>query len=80
MTNAFKFNYFASTYFIFQVKDLILDNTHATQIEGLTDEYTALESLSLINVGLTSLKGFPKLPNLRKVTHLIVIYFKLSIY
>lgn len=50
-----------------QVKDLILDNTHATQIEGLTDEYTALESLSLINVGLTSLKGFPKLPNLRKL-------------
>ena len=53
--------------FPFQVKDLILDNTHATQIEGLTDEYTALESLSLINVGLTSLKGFPKLPNLQKV-------------
>ena len=67
MTNAFLFNYFAFYYLKFQVKDLILDNTHATQIEGLTDEYTALESLSLINVGLTSLKGFPKLPNLRKV-------------
>lgn len=26
-----------------------------------------MESLSLINVGLTSLKGFPKLPNLRKL-------------
>ena len=69
MTNAITFNYFAFNYFIFQVKDLILDNTHATQIEGLTDEYTALESLSLINVGLTSLKGFPKLPNLRKGKH-----------
>lgn len=34
---------------------------------GLTDEYTALESLSLINVGLTTLKGFPKLPNLKKL-------------
>jgi len=50
-----------------QVKDLILDNTRSTQIEGLTDEYIALESLSLINVGLTSLKGFPKLPNLQKL-------------
>lgn len=50
-----------------QVKDLILDNTRSTQIEGLTDEYTALETLSLINVGLTSLKGFPKLPNLQKL-------------
>ena len=54
--------------FRFQVKDLILDNTRSTQIEGLTDEYIALESLSLINVGLTSLKGFPKLPNLQKVS------------
>ncbi len=35
---------------------------------GLTDEFVGLESLSLINVGLTSLKGFPKLPNLRKVS------------
>jgi acidic leucine-rich nuclear phosphoprotein 32 family protein A/C/D len=43
------------------VTDLILDNTRATQIEGLTDDYANLESLSLINVGLTTLKGFPKL-------------------
>ena len=70
----FKFNFtlpnfclYGNLTFLFQVKDLILDNTHATQIEGLTDEYTALESLSLINVGLISLKGFPKLPNLQKV-------------
>lgn len=34
---------------------------------GLTDEFVGLEALSLINVGLTSLKGFPKLPNLRRV-------------
>ena len=34
---------------------------------GLTEEFSSLESLSLINVGLTSLKGFPKLPNLKKL-------------
>lgn len=34
---------------------------------GLTNEFSALESLSLINVGLTSLKGFPKLSSLKKV-------------
>ena len=50
-----------------QIIELNLDNTRATQIEGLTDEYTALKTLSLIKIGLTSLKGFPKLPNLTKV-------------
>jgi acidic leucine-rich nuclear phosphoprotein 32 family member A/C/D len=33
----------------------------------LTDEWTALEKLSLINVGLTSLRSFPKLPSLKKL-------------
>ena len=44
-----------------------LDNARATQIEGLTDDYESLENLSLINVGLTTLKGFPKLPKLTKL-------------
>lgn len=55
----------------FQIVELNLDNCRATNIEGLTDEFTNLESLSLINVGLTTLKGFPKLPNLRKVRSLL---------
>lgn len=50
-----------------QIKELNLDNCRSTAIVGLTDEFVGLESLSLINVGLTSLKGFPKLPNLRKL-------------
>lgn len=50
-----------------EIKELNLDNTRATQIEGLSDEYTALKSLSLIKIGLTSLKGFPKLPNLTRL-------------
>ncbi|GBM57600.1 Acidic leucine-rich nuclear phosphoprotein 32 family member A, partial [Araneus ventricosus] len=50
-----------------EIKDLVLDNCRSTQIVGLSDEFCNLESLSLINVGLTSLKGFPKLPNLRKL-------------
>ena len=55
--------------------ELNLDNCRATIVEGLTDDFTNLESLSLINVGLTTLKGFPKLPNLRKVSyHGIMIY------
>ncbi|PSN49293.1 hypothetical protein C0J52_09404 [Blattella germanica] len=39
----------------------------STSIVGLNDDFKNLESLSLINVGLTSLKGFPKLPNLKKL-------------
>ena len=37
------------------------------QIEGLDDDYKNLEILSLINVGLTTLKGFPKLSSLKKL-------------
>lgn len=54
---------------IFQIKELNLDNCRSTSIVGLTDEFVNLESLSLINVGLTSLKGFPKLPNLKRVSN-----------
>lgn len=50
-----------------QIKELNLDNCRSTSIEGLTDEFTALEKLSLINVGLTSLKSFPKLASLKKL-------------
>ena len=56
---------------ILQIEELNLDNTRgSTEIEGLTEEYTALHTLSLIKIGLTSLKGFPKLPNLTKVMSL----------
>ncbi|XP_069668927.1 acidic leucine-rich nuclear phosphoprotein 32 family member A-like isoform X1 [Periplaneta americana] len=50
-----------------KILELNLDNCRSTSIVGLSDDFTNLESLSLINVGLTSLKGFPKLPNLRKL-------------
>lgn len=50
-----------------EIADLNLDNCRSTQISGLTDDFKALESLSLINVGLTTLKGFPDLPNLKKL-------------
>lgn len=40
---------------------------------GLTNEFSALESLSLINVGLTSLKGFPKLSSLKKVDIYVLV-------
>lgn len=49
------------------IKELVLDNCRSTQIVGLSNEFSALESLSLINVGLTSLKGFPKLSSLKKL-------------
>ena len=50
-----------------QIKDLNLDNCRVTEIEGLTTDFSALESLSMINVGLQSLTTFPKLGNLKKV-------------
>jgi hypothetical protein len=59
----------------FQITELNLDNCRSTTIVGLTDEFVGLEALSLINVGLTSLKGFPKLPNLRRVLPYYSLYF-----
>ncbi|XP_054712733.1 acidic leucine-rich nuclear phosphoprotein 32 family member A-like [Uloborus diversus] len=50
-----------------QIKELVLDNCRSTSVEGLTEDFVNLECLSLINVGLTNLKGFPKLPNLKKL-------------
>ncbi|MFH4983851.1 hypothetical protein AB6A40_010560 [Gnathostoma spinigerum] len=50
-----------------EVTELNLDNCRATSIAGLSDEFTALQGLSMINVGLTSLKGLPSLPSLRRL-------------
>lgn len=51
----------------FEVTELNLDNCKASQVDGLTEEFVNLEALSLINAGLTTLKGFPRLPNIRKL-------------
>ena len=61
-----------SSLYALQVKELYLDNCRASTIEGLTDKYEDLEVLSMINIGLTSLKGFPAYPKLRSVGELIV--------
>uniref|UniRef100_A0A1I8FZQ2 LRRcap domain-containing protein n=1 Tax=Macrostomum lignano TaxID=282301 RepID=A0A1I8FZQ2_9PLAT len=49
------------------ITELNLDNCKASALEGLTDEYVNLETLSLINVGLQSLAGFPALPKLHRL-------------
>jgi len=49
------------------IKDLNLDNCRSQDIEGLTSDFSALECLSMINVGLQSLANFPKLGNLKRL-------------
>merc|ERR1712200_369538 len=50
-----------------QVVELNLDNVRTVgEFEGLTNEFTNLEKLSVIKAGLTSFKGFPTLLNLKK--------------
>lgn len=56
-----------NTLYYLQILELNLDSCRAPSVDGLTEEYSELESLSLINVGLTTLKGFPSLPKLQKV-------------
>jgi len=51
-----------------QVTELNLDNVRTVgEFEGLTEQFSNLEKLSVVKAGLTSFKGFPKLPNLRKL-------------
>lgn len=51
-----------------QVVELVLEDCQSSEVEGLTDEYTELEILSMVSIGLTSLAKLPKLPKLRKVS------------
>lgn len=50
--------------------ELVVDNCRSSdgEVEGLTDDYTGLEILSMVNVGLSSLSKLPSLPKLRKVS------------
>ncbi|GAV02378.1 hypothetical protein RvY_12952-2 [Ramazzottius varieornatus] len=53
------------------VKDLVLDEAQAEDLSDITEllaAHTALQSLSLDSVGLTSLRGLPSLPNLKKLS------------
>uniref|UniRef100_A0A3Q3NHS0 Acidic leucine-rich nuclear phosphoprotein 32 family member n=1 Tax=Labrus bergylta TaxID=56723 RepID=A0A3Q3NHS0_9LABR len=52
-----------------EVSELVLDNCRTCdgKIEGITGEFSNLELLSLINVGLTSVSDFPKLDKLKKL-------------
>lgn len=52
-----------------EVVELVVDNCRSAdgEVEGLTEEYTALEILSMVNVGLSSLSKLPSLPKLRKL-------------
>lgn len=51
------------------MKELVLDNCRAEdgKIDGITGEFSNLELLSLINVGLCNVAGIPKLDKLKKV-------------
>ena len=51
-----------------QVTELNLDNVRASVITGLTDKFSNLVKLSLVNVGLTSLENFPILSKLEQVS------------
>lgn len=50
-----------------KIEELNLDNCKSASVLGLSEEWTSLKTLSLINVGLTSLKSFPKLAALTKL-------------
>ena len=52
---------------VLQVTELVLDNARCSEVNGLTDKLISLRRLSIVNAGLTSLKGFPSLPSLIEV-------------
>ncbi|XP_026155683.1 acidic leucine-rich nuclear phosphoprotein 32 family member E isoform X1 [Mastacembelus armatus] len=52
-----------------EIVELVVDNSRSAdgEVEGLTDEFTELQFLSMVNVALTSLAKLPSLPKLRKL-------------
>lgn len=52
-----------------EIAELVVDNCRSTdgEVEGLSDEFSELEFLSMVNVGLNSLAKLPALPKLRKL-------------
>jgi len=50
-----------------EVEELNIDSCKASHISGLTDKFINLQTLSIANSELPSLKGFPSLQNLRKL-------------
>jgi len=51
-----------------KIQKLIIDgDCRAQQLEGLTDEFESLEYLVVSNIGLSTLKGFPNLTNLKQL-------------
>ncbi|KAK6467161.1 acidic leucine-rich nuclear phosphoprotein 32 family member E-like isoform X1 [Huso huso] len=52
-----------------EVTELVVDNCRSSdgEVEGLTDDFKALEFLSMVNVGLSSLAKLPTLSKLRKL-------------
>ncbi|KAK2899615.1 acidic leucine-rich nuclear phosphoprotein 32 family member B-like [Channa argus] len=52
-----------------EVTELVLDNCRSSEgkVDGITEEFSNLELLSLINVGLTSVADIPKLDKLKKL-------------
>uniref|UniRef100_A0A3P9PLB3 Acidic leucine-rich nuclear phosphoprotein 32 family member n=1 Tax=Poecilia reticulata TaxID=8081 RepID=A0A3P9PLB3_POERE len=52
-----------------EVRELVVDSCRSAdgEVEGVTEEFSALEVLSMVNVGLGSLAKLPALPKLRKL-------------
>ncbi|CAH8553954.1 unnamed protein product [Schistosoma turkestanicum] len=51
-----------------EITELNLDNSKSVDVEGLTDEYSSLEVLSMVNVGLQNLTGLPSLTSLKTLS------------
>lgn len=56
------------TCILLQVPELILDNCKIESLEGVLDEFVNLEILSVNNCHLKSLKGFPSIATLKRVS------------
>lgn len=56
-----------------QVEELNLDNVCAAQISGLSQGFTSLKHLSIINTGLTTLDSFPAMHALERVGDCVTI-------
>lgn len=58
----------------FQLPDLVLNGINSSDISGITESFTQLKKLEIVNCALKSVSGLPSLPSLKTVSQDVIIH------
>ena len=62
-------NYCSFTFYsLIQLPDLVLHGINSADISGITESFTQLKKLEIVNCALKSVSGLPSLPSIKTVS------------